>query len=201
MSMLFKMPSVGAVLMLTTFVFGGIGIAYLPTQISDTPGLADTWQARWGSEISTTGLAVVAAAITWFVIAHIRWPQRVTALARLRVRFYKTPYWQDEFVAETFRSIAGKLKVVKKTVEMCPYGWDERDPFIRITYYIFNGAPCSIFFEDPVGELSVGQSILREKPKIREGQGWWTSQATARLQLDQQMSVIQNLAGEGANRA
>ncbi|MBI2857566.1 MAG: hypothetical protein HYX90_00690 [Chloroflexi bacterium] len=175
--------------MLVTLVLGGLAVAYLPTQISDTPGLQETWQAKWGSEIATFGLAVVAIGTVIFLATHIKWPHWITDSKRLRVRLYKQPYGPDTFFKDAQSRFAGFLQVTKKQVELEPYGWDRRDPFIRITYHVFNGSQFLVLFEDIHGELYVGQSKLHDKPTLNSGQGWWPSQATALLKIDQKVGL------------
>ena len=181
--MLFQRPSNGAVIMLATFVFGGVGLAYLPTQ------LQDTWQARWGPWLSTLGLIVAALAVVGFGATHIRWPHWTTDLGRLRLRFYKKPYGPDVFSRHAQDHLAGFFKVTKRTVALDPAGWDERDPFIRITYHIFNGSQFEVLFGDPKGDLYLSGSKLHDNPTIPSGHGGWRSHVTAQLKIDQRLKL------------
>lgn len=185
--MFFKRPTGRAIVTLATFVFGGLGVAYLPTQISEAPGFQNTWQALWGPVISALGLLTVAIAMAVFVVTHIRWPLWISDLGRLRVRFYKTPHRPDVFLADAQSRLVGSCKVIKKTVDLKPYGWDERDPFVRITYHVFNGSLFPVFFTNPRGNLYVSKSKLHEPPTLVSGEGWWPSQETAQLKIDQKL--------------
>lgn len=160
-------------MMLATGFFGGLTIAY----------------RQWDPWISIVGLIIVAVTVIAFGVTHIRWPYWFTDLRRIRVRFYKSPYDPDVFLSEAQSQFAGSIAVVKKTVQLKPYGWDERDPMVRITYHIFNGSQFKIQFDNPRGNLWVGKSKLRDLPMINSGKGSWNSLSTAKLEIDQGMTL------------
>lgn len=181
-----KRPTGSAITMLATGVFGGLGTAYLPTQMQTDKG----WQAEWGPEISAAGLIVVALATVWFIVAHIRWPQWATALRLLRVRIYRQPYAPDQFVTNARIAVPSSLVTIERTVDLKPYGWSQADPFIRITCSIFNGSMYPITFGESVsGSLYVGDALLLDPPMISEGRGAWSPQHTAQLKIDQRMKI------------
>ena len=184
-----KLPSGSAVAVLVTCVVGGIAIAYLPTQISETESLQESWQARYGPEISTVGLAIFLIAVVWFAIAHIRWPKWLTGLSDFRLKAYRAPYGPDQFVADSRQAVPASLAVVSQSVDLEPYGWDEADPFIRLTYQVFNGSMFGVTFGAPSGEMYLGNRKFHDSPKVYQGGGTHSPHSTAQIHIDQRLKL------------
>ena len=177
----FKRPSGTDIVVLATLDFSGIATAYLPTQMSQDTG----WQAELGPWITAAGLAVMAGATLWFIFWHIRYPQ---ALTTTRLRFYRKPYWPDTVVDDFRGNPAGDLVTIARSIELKPYGWSADDPFVELTFWIFNGSIHTVRLGGPVrGDVYVGKVKLLDAPKLTESGGGWLHRHKGRLKMEQRM--------------
>ena len=90
----------------------------------------------------------------------------------MRVRFYRAPYWPDEFFRSERENIAQSLVLVERAIELSPHGFSINDPFVILTFRIFNGAVCPVSFEKNVdGDVYLESYLVLSQPSVTEGAG------------------------------
>jgi len=164
----FIRPSGNAVIMLATFVFGGVGLIYAPAQVTD----ANSSQAEWGDLVALFGVLMVSVAVVGFAAAHVRYPTWLKRLAKIRLK-YADKSDQNQWLLDIAAADAGhpesQVIILRKYIDNNDFSPDIERPWIQFGVEFYNASVHSVLIGHAFGRAKYKGNDLGEE--VEKGDG------------------------------